>query len=305
MEQVTSHVLMIRPAAFGFNAETAENNTFQTKPTDQDARQTADKAIAEFDAFVLTLRSEGVDVTVIEDSSAPLKPDAVFPNNWISFHDNGTLVTYPMYSKLRRLERREDIVDEIVRKFNVTRRDHFEESENDNQFLEGTGSMVLDRVNKIAYACISERTDRDLLLQWCEKMEYSAHTFYAESNGKPIYHTNVMMAIGSKVAVVCLDCIPDLSERVALKESLGRQHEVVEISQDQVISFAGNMLALKNKDGEEIMVMSSSAYNSLNPDQIRTIEKYNRIVSAPINTIENVGGGSARCMIAEIFLQPN
>jgi hypothetical protein len=305
MEQVTSHVLMIRPAAFGFNAETAVNNTFQMKPTDQDTKHIADIAIAEFDSFVNTLRTEGVDVTVIEDSADPLKPDAVFPNNWISFHENGTLVTYPMYSKLRRLERREDIVDEIATKFNVVRRDHFEESEKENQFLEGTGSMVLDRVNKIAYACISERTDRELLHQWCEKMGYTPHTFYAESNGKPIYHTNVMMAIGSEVAVVCLDCIPDLSERAALKKSLSERHEVIEISQAQVNSFAGNMLALKNKDGEEIMVMSSSAHNSLNPEQIREIEKYTRIVAAPINTIENVGGGSARCMIAEIFLQPN
>ncbi|MEO5906294.1 MAG: arginine deiminase-related protein, partial [Saprospiraceae bacterium] len=157
MEQVTSHVLMIRPAAFGYNAETAENNTFQTKPSEQETASLAKKALAEFDAFVNTLREEGVDVTVVEDSIDSIKPDAVFPNNWISFHDNGTLVTYPMYSKLRRLERREEIVDLIATKFNVVKRDHLEESEKENQFLEGTGSMVLDRVNKIAYACISER----------------------------------------------------------------------------------------------------------------------------------------------------
>jgi hypothetical protein len=301
MEQVTSHVMMIRPSAFGYNAETAENNVFQSKP-DAAAEEIIAQAKKEFDGFVGLLRYEGIDVTVIDDTQLPGKPDAVFPNNWVSFHSDGTVVTYPMYSKLRREERREDVIEQISTKFNVRQREHFEFFEKDDQYLEGTGSMVLDRANMIAYACISDRTDRELLEDWCDRMGFTPHTFYAESNGKAIYHTNVMMAIGSRVAVVCLECLPNKAERLALRDSLAKDHEVVEITDEQVQSFAGNMLALKNNKGEELMVMSSRAHESLTDAQIKMIEKYSRIVSAPINTIENIGGGSARCMIAEIFL---
>lgn len=301
MEQVTSHVMMIRPSAFGYNAETAANNVFQNKP-DAASEEIIAQAQKEFDGFVGLLRYEGIDVSVIEDSQSPGKPDAVFPNNWISFHSDGTVVTYPMYSKLRRQERREDVIEQLSVKFNVRQREHFEFFEKDDQFLEGTGSMVLDRANRIAYACISDRTDRELLEDWCDRMGFTPHTFYAESNGKAIYHTNVMMAIGSQVAVVCLECLPNKAERLALRDSLAKDHEVVEITDEQVQSFAGNMLALKNNKGEELMVMSSRAHESLTDAQVKMIEKYSRIVSAPINTIENIGGGSARCMIAEIFL---
>lgn len=302
MEQVTSHVLMIRPAAFGFNAETAENNTFQNLPEDVPAAEVIGKAQKEFDAFVGLLRYEGIDVTVVEDTTDPPKPDAVFPNNWISFHDDGTVVTYPMYSGLRRKERREDVIDELSSRFNIRHREHYEFFEKDDQYLEGTGSLVLDRINKIAYACISDRTDRQLLEDWCDRMGYTPHTFYAESNGKAIYHTNVMMAIASRVAVVCLECLPNKAERLALRDSLAKDREVIEITDEQVQSFAGNMLALKNKQGEELMVMSERAFDSLTAEQKNQIEKYARIVAAPIPMIEDVGGGSARCMIAEVFL---
>ncbi len=304
MTQVTSHVLMIRPLAFGFNVETAANNAFQHNPGEDTSAVIPTEATKEFDRFAQLLQQEGIDVTVLNDSIDPKKPDAVFPNNWISFHDNGKIVTYPMFSPLRRLERRDDLVGQIASRFRFRDWIHLEDSEQKHQYLEGTGSMVLDRVAKIAYACISERTDKELLSKWCDLLEYKAHTFYAESNGKPIYHTNVMMAIASDIAIVCLECLPDPDERTALRESLSQDHKVVEITDAQVQSFAGNMLALKNNRGEELMVMSSRALQSLTDEQRCAIEEYCRIVASPITTIEDVGGGSARCMIAEIFLDP-
>ncbi len=305
MSQVTSHVMMIRPAAFGYNAETAANNAFQNKPEADAAGKISTEAIREFDNFTQTLKREGIDVMVLQDTAEPMKPDAVFPNNWISFHDNGTVVTYPMYAPLRRRERSDMHMNQIASKFRFRDWVRFEDHEKENKYLEGTGSMVLDRVNKIAYACISERTDRDLLSAWCQTMNYTAHSFYAESNGKPIYHTNVMMAIASDIAIVCLECLPDANERKELKESLSQYHKVIEISDAQVQSFAGNMLALKNNRGEELMVMSARANESLTDTQRTAIEEYCRIVAVPIQTIEDIGGGSARCMIAEIFLDPN
>ncbi len=304
MQQVTSHVLMIRPSSFGFNVETAENNTFQNKPEELASNSIAQTARAEFDNFVEVLRREGVDVVVVEDTESPSKPDAVFPNNWISFHTAGTIVTYPMFSVLRRQERRDDLIKEMAAFYDIQHHVHFESFEKTNQFLEGTGSLVLDRAHKICYACISGRTDPDLLQEWCQRMGYISHSFHAESNGKPIYHTNVMMAIASHVAVVCLECLPILEEREALKARLAEKHAVVEITHDQVQQFAGNMLALKNRKGEELMVMSERAYQSLTTKQKYEIGTYCRIVSAPIQTIEDIGGGSARCMIAEIFLHP-
>ncbi len=209
-----------------------------------------------------------------------------------------------MYSALRRLERRDDVVGKLNQKFNIRHQVRLEEYEKVNQFLEGTGSLVLDRENKIAYACLSERTDLTLLEQWCEEMLYIPVAFHAFSAGKPIYHTNVMMAIGTGIAVVCLECIPDKEEKATLHTSLAQHHEVVEITTDQIFSFAGNMLALKNNRGDELMIMSSRADESLSDEQINRIEKYACIVSAPLDNIENIGGGSARCMIAEIFLPP-
>ncbi|MEO6130600.1 MAG: arginine deiminase-related protein [Saprospiraceae bacterium] len=305
MDQVTSHIMMIRPSAFGYNAETAMNNAFQHKPEDASITEVESKACNEFDSFAQLLQREGIDVTVLEDSISPRKPDAVFPNNWISFHGGGTIVTYPMYSSLRRNERREDLISQLASRFRIRDWIRLEDFEKKNQYLEGTGSMVLDRVAKIAYACISERTDKDLLEHWCSQMGFTPQTFHAVSNGKPVYHTNVMMAIGSNVALACLECVSDKIERQALKESLSATHEFVEITAAQVQSFAGNMLALKNNRGEELMVMSSRALESLTDEQKNKIEEFCRIVASPINTIEDIGGGSARCMIAEIFLDPN
>ncbi|MBP7238662.1 MAG: amidinotransferase [Saprospiraceae bacterium] len=299
--QTTSHVLMIRPSAFGYNVETAANNVFQHIPlAGEDVIQS--NAVREFDAFVSLLRSEGVDVEVIQDTVTPVKPDAIFPNNWVSFHDDATVVTYPMFSKMRRQERRDDVIHQLASRFRVDLSIQFESFEEGDKFLEGTGSMVLDRAHKVAYACISDRTDLVVFREWCERIGYRPVSFHAVSNGQPIYHTNVMMAIGTKIAVVCLDCLPDVKERLLLKASLAKHHHVVEITDAQVQSFAGNMLALQNQKGEELMVMSASALKSLTPEQKEAIEQYCRIVAAPIPTIEDVGGGSARCMIAEIFL---
>lgn len=303
MQQTTSHILMIRPAAFGYNQETAANNSFQSMPG-EDAGTLQQQAVKEFDAFVERLRNEGVNVNVIDDTPTPAKPDAVFPNNWISFHQRGTLITYPMYSPARRPERNETIIHQIENQYEIKHRLQFEDKEATQQFLEGTGSMVLDRVNRIAYACISPRTDKSLFETWCNKMNYQPHNFHAIINDVPVYHTNVILAIGSKLIIACLDSVPDEAERVALRGSLEEYHELLEITIDQANSFAGNMLALQNREGEELMIMSRSALDSLTEQQKSAIQQHARIVASPLPTIEKAGGGSARCMIAEIFLRP-
>lgn len=299
--QTTSNVIMIRPAAFGFNAQTAENNTFQHQP-DLNQGEIADRARAEFDALVQLLRNEGVNVTVFEDSVLPAKPDAVFPNNWVSFHADGTIVTYPMYAPLRRLERRKEILDEVRRLFEVGDRIELESYESDEKYLEGTGSMVLDRANKIAYACVSPRTDVGLLHSWCKEMGYEPFTFHARFDGQDIYHTNVMMAIGEGVAAVSLEVVAPASREALRSKLLQTGHEVVELRKDQIGSFAGNMLAVRNVRGEQLMVMSKSAFNSLDEEQKARIGQHARIIHSDVATIETIGGGSVRCMIAENFL---
>ncbi len=299
--QTTSRVIMIRPSAFGFNVETAANNTFQHKPVEgQEAIR--NKAVLEFDNLVSLLRHEGVEVRVIEDTVDPVKPDAVFPNNWISFHENGTVVTYPMFSPLRRQERREDMIKALEDDFIIRQRLALEFREGQEQFLEGTGSMVLDRVNHIAYACLSPRTDPNVLDQWCSMMGYTSVTFDAIFQGTPIYHTNVMMAIGDGVCVICLDVIPAFQREMVKNSLLTSGREVVELRPEQISTFAGNMLALHNTRGEQIMVMSKTAHESLDAMQRDTIERHARIVSSDVHTIETIGGGSVRCMIAENFL---
>ena len=292
---------MVRPTAFGYNIETAVNNTFQHVPkSGQEEIKAA--ALKEFDQLVSILQQAGVEVEVVEDSASPVKPDAIFPNNWISFHEDGTLVTYPMYAPLRRQERREEIVSDLQQKYQVTRRVSLEHFEREGNFLEGTGSMVLDRVNKIAYACISQRTDPSILNQWAEIMGYTPFTFAARFDDQDIYHTNVMMAIGDGVSIVCLEVVEE-SRRDALYKSLQSQgREVVVLRADQVGSFAGNMLAIRSKDGNQLMVMSRAAHESLDEQQRNTIERHARIISSDVNTIETIGGGSVRCMIAENFL---
>ncbi|WP_421939228.1 citrulline utilization hydrolase CtlX [Pedobacter sp.] len=299
--QITNHILMIRPVDFKFNVQTAENNKFQVASEQDDVQ---DKALKEFDDFVALLRNNGVDVTVIDDTLMPEKPDSIFPNNWVSFHEDGSTFLYPMFSENRRLERRKDILDTLNEKFDVSHVSDLSFYEFQNQFLEGTGSMVLDRENKVAYACISVRTDVDVLSNFCMLSGYKPVYFEAvDGEGFPIYHTNVMMCIGDRFAVICLAAIPDAMDREMVKRSLaGSGKEVIEISIDQMNKFAGNMLQVAGKAGESLLIISEQAYLSLNTEQIAALEKYARIIHSPLYTIEQNGGGSARCMLAEVHL---
>jgi hypothetical protein len=302
--QSTSHLLMIRPVNFGFNEETAESNAFQNK--DKNQQQVQEKALAEFNGFVSVLCANGVDVTVIDDTPQPYTPDSIFPNNWVSFHADGNVFLYPMQAENRRLERREDIISRLEDNFNVHHIVDLSRYEEQDKFLEGTGSMVLDRVNKIAYACLSPRTDKDVLDVFCEQSGYTAVCFDAvDEKGKAIYHTNVLMCVGSRFSVICLDSIPNPHERIVVSESLiSNQKEIIEISFEQMNQFAGNMLEVQNQDGETLIVMSESAYKSLEDEQVAILGKYGKLVYADIHTIENNGGGSARCMMAEVHLPP-
>jgi len=293
---------MIRPVNFGFNEETSASNAFQNRNADKNGVN--ERAQREFDGMVNTLRENGVDVTVIEDTPEPYTPDSVFPNNWVSFHADGNIFLYPMQAENRRLERREDIIAQLEDCFKVGHIIDLSRFERENKFLEGTGSMVLDRQNKIAYACISPRTNREVLNLFCEQAGYTAVSFDAtDEHGKAIYHTNVLMCIGSKFAVICLDSIPNPHEKVVVTESLkSTQKEIVGISFVQMNHFAGNMLEVKNTKGETLIVMSQNAYNALFEEQKSILQKYGKLVYADINTIETNGGGSARCMMAEVHL---
>ncbi len=299
--QTTNHILMIRPVDFKFNEQTAGNNKFQQANSASDVQQ---KALQEFDGFVALLRANGVDVTVVDDTLQPETPDSIFPNNWVSFHHNGEVILYPMFSVNRRAERRTDIIESLGKTFGVTKITDLSTYESSERFLEGTGSLVLDRDNKIAYACLSLRTNKEVLEDFCEKTGYQAIVFNAvDSAGYPIYHTNVMMCVGDQFAVVCFDSIPDPTEQALVRGSLSQSgKEIVSITFDQMNHFAGNMLQVRNKEGESLLVMSEQAYRSLEPNQISALEKYCRLVYAPLYTIETNGGGSARCMLAEVHL---
>jgi len=304
MSQTTQHILMIRPKHFSFNTETAANNSFQQQDKQIDAQTVSSIAIVEFDAFVQKLRSQGIDVIVVEDTDTPIKPDAVFPNNWISFHEDGLVLTYPMYSTNRRIERRPDIIEQLKTRFLVNKDYTFEHYEEDGIFLEGTGSLILDRENKIVYANLSARTDLRLLDKWCVLTGYRKVYFLArDKQGADIYHTNVVMSLGHDFCVICLECIPESPEKkqlITVLQETGK--EIIEISMDQLEQFAGNMLEVNNAKGNHFLVMSTTAYNSLRPDQIECIEKRATIITGDIPTIEKKGGGSVRCMMAEIFL---
>lgn len=293
---------MIRPVSFGFNEQTAGSNAFQNRDANQLAVQ--DKALAEFDGFVKILKENGVNVTVVDDTVQPHTPDSIFPNNWVSFHADGNVFLYPMQAENRRLERREDIINKLEDNFKVAHVIDLSRFESENKFLEGTGSMVLDRENKIAYACLSPRTDREVLTLFCEQAGYKPISFEAaDANGTAIYHTNVLMCVGSGFAVICSDSIPNPHEKVVVLESLRSAHkEVIEITFDQMNRFAGNMLEVKNNKGENLIVMSRNAYQALDEEQKSTLKKYGKLVYADINTIETNGGGSARCMMAEVHL---
>jgi hypothetical protein len=298
----TNHLLMIRPINFSFNAETAVNNAFQTQGFADGAQE---KAAFEFDAFVDTLRSAGVDVTVVNDTPVPYTPDSIFPNNWISFHSDGTIVLYPMFAENRRLERKQTVLDTIKEKFQVKETIDLSIFEKDNLFLEGTGSMVLDRENKLAYACLSPRTDKKVLEKFCEIAGYQPIVFNAmDENNQPIYHTNVLMCVADKYVVICMDAIKSPTEKDLVKNTIiGSGKIIVPISFDQMNHFAGNMLQVQNNLGENLLVMSSKAYQSLNETQKALLLQFNAILYSSINTIEINGGGSARCMMAEVYLK--
>jgi hypothetical protein len=272
------------------------------KELNEDAETVRQKASLEFETFASQLKSHGVDVFVFDDTPSPVKTDAVFPNNWISFHADGTVVLYPMLSANRRLERRADIIESLKDKFEITNIIDLSIYESENLFLEGTGSIVFDHSNKIAYAALSPRTDKELFLDLCEKLNYKPVIFTAhDRRGSEIYHTNVMMCIGEEFAVICLESITDEGERANIFSKLATTgHEIVDITFDQMNSLAGNMLLVRN----DLLVMSQSAFDSLTKTQKRTLEKYCELLPFAIPTIETIGGGSARCMIAEIFLPP-
>ncbi|WBV59662.1 arginine deiminase-related protein [Chryseobacterium camelliae] len=303
--QTTDTVLMIEPIAFGYNAETAENNYFQVEQKGEDIQS---KALAEFNTFVGKLRSKGINVITIKDTLDPHTPDSIFPNNWVSFHKDGKVVLYPMFASNRRVERRDDIIESIQNQgFEVTEIDDWSLPEIQGHFLEGTGSMIFDHDNKIAYGSVSLRLDENLFRKFCEKYGFTPVVFHSfQTVGEerlPIYHTNVMMCVADQFVVICLDCIDDKGERNHVIETIKNSgKEIIEISEPQMQQFAGNMLQVQNKDGEKFLVMSETAYKSLHENQVSAIEKYCEIIYSDLNTIEVNGGGSARCMLAEVFL---
>jgi hypothetical protein len=299
--QNTAHLLMIRPVRFAFNKETAVNNTFQEVDTDKDVASIAE---LEFDTFAQKLISSGLDVTIVQDTPEPHTPDSIFPNNWISFHEDGTIILYPMFAENRRAERKPHVLNEIKSKFNVTNQIDLTDLENKQMFLEGTGSMVLDRDNKIAYACLSPRTNQNALEIFANKTGYQIVSFHSTDQQRlPIYHTNVMMCVAKQFVVICMDSITDNTEREMVEKLIQKTgKKLVPISFEQMEHFAGNMLQVHNKQDEKLLVMSTQAFNSLLPEQIQILEKYNRIIHSDLSTIEKNGGGSARCMLAEVFL---
>lgn len=305
MTQISKNILLVRPANFGVNTQTLVTNHFQKQLEGYSPEQIKKMAIEEFDNAVKLLKSKGINTFVFDDTPTPIKPDAIFPNNWVSFHRDGTVVLYPMLTPNRMTERRLDIVDELKTKFKITRLIDIFSSEviKTNERLEGTGSIVFDHINKIAYACLSERTSKKLLLELCEHIGYEACYFESlDRNGNEIYHTNVMMCVAEKFVVICMESIKSCAESKQVYDKFKKTgHEIIEISYEQMDKFAGNMLSVQGSNGP-VLVLSQTAYDSLTPEQIKTIKKYNELLPLPINTIETIGGGSARCMIAEVFL---
>jgi hypothetical protein len=300
--QTTSTILMIRPINFGFNEQTAGSNAFQNRNSAQ--QQVQDKALKEFDNLVSVLEENGLEVIVIDDTYEPHTPDSIFPNNWVSFHDDGDVFLYPMMAENRRLERREDIVMQLEDEFKIRHVIDLSRFEHENKFLEGTGSMVLDRENKIAYACLSPRTNKEVLELFCSQSGFEPILFHAaDENSVAIYHTNVLMCVASSFAVICLDSIRDQAEKEKIISSFVlNKKQVVPISFEQMNHFAGNMLELRNQSDESLLVMSKSAWDSLNHEQKTILSSFSKPIYSDISTIENNGGGSARCMIAEVHL---
>ncbi|MFJ2362150.1 citrulline utilization hydrolase CtlX [Pseudomonas sp. NPDC087697] len=300
--QTTNTVLMIRPTRFSFNQDTAANNRFQRPAAAAEDVQL--KALQEFDGYVAVLREHGVEVMVHNDSEAPHTPDSIFPNNWWSSHPDGTLVLYPMQGHNRRLERDKGVIEWLRDGYRVEQLLDLSSLEQQEVFLEGTGSMVLDREQRICYAGYSTRTHAKALDQVVGHLGYELCAFNAmDRNGVPIYHTNVMMSVGTRLAVACFDSVNDRNERSALHSRLERSgKQVMTLSFDQLESFAGNMLEVHNAAGEPLLVMSRTAWRSLHADQRRMVQAHAKPLPVNIDTIERIGGGSARCMLAEVYL---
>lgn len=307
MRQLTDTIIMVSPDSFASNPETAESNVFQNQ-IDKSAQEINSEAIREFNSMAETLRANGVNVIVLSNKDKNL-PDAVFPNNWFSTHEDGTLVIYPMLSPLRRKERDDEKLSEVLRKnnFGIKSKVYLNNYEHNGLYLEGTGSIVLDRVNNIAYAIESARTNREVFDMFCHEMNINTADrifFHAnDRDGIPIYHTNVIMSVGNGFAVICDGCIPENERGLVLDKLLSCSLKIITINYDQLYSFCGNILNLKNSNDESLIVMSETSRNSFTQTQISQLEKFGKIISVDIDTIERIGGGSARCMIAEIFLQ--
>jgi hypothetical protein len=308
MQQTTNTILMVRPTSFRANEQTAVNNHYQKEMNDVAQTTLQEKANEEFDAFVEKLRGIGVNVVVFEANDGLDTPDAHFPNNWISFHENGVVGLYPMFAENRRAERREEVLSQLESEgFIIKNIIDYTSAEKEHLFLEGTGALLLDRVNRKAYCALSERANEELVIEFCEDFEFTPVIFTANQtvNGKrtPIYHTNVMMCLGETFAVICLSSIDDKKERKNVIKHLKEDgKEIIDITEKQVNNFAGNMLQVRGKDDKRYLIMSQAAYDSLTPSQIKTLEKHTEILSSSLNIIEACGGGSARCMMAEVFL---
>ena len=294
-------ILMVRPFQFYFNQQTAANNFFQSNINIENANELA---IAEFDAMVEKLRTHQIKVNVVQDTKDPSTPDSIFPNNWVSTHEGGTLCLYPMFAQNRRAERKSTVIDFLESNYKIENTLDLTDLEKEGIFLEGTGSMVLDHQNKLAYGCLSERLDKNAFNEWCDKMQFKAIAFKAvDDKAQPIYHTNVMMCMGDQFVVICLDSIPNEKEKQMLVDSFDQTNkEVITISQDQLNHFAGNMLQVFDINEKPHLIMSEQAHTSLDPAQVKSLEKYNPILPISIPTIEALGGGSTRCMMAEIYL---
>ena len=307
MQQITNTILMIRPVAFRMNEQTAVNNYFQETMSIENI-EINKKAQAEFDAFAEKLRAVGVNVIVEDDKLEYDTPDSIFPNNWVSFHENGSVALYPMFAENRRRERREETLIRLEKEgFIIKDIVDYTTAEEEELYLEGTGSLLLDRVNQKAYCALSDRAHEDLIIEFCEDFEYSPVIFNAlqTKDGKrlPIYHTNVMMALGEHMAIICLDTIDDKKEKkMVIKNLKEDKKEIIAITEEQMHQFAGNMLQVKGANDAKYMVMSKAAHNSLTQEQIKKIEANAQILSSDLQTIETCGGGSARCMMAEVFL---
>lgn len=303
--QATSSVLMIRPVRFQSNPETAASNRFQQQDHFGADEDTHANALAEFDNLVATLEAAGVEVIVVDDTLEPHTPDSIFPNNWLSLHADATAVLYPMMAGNRRSERRMDILQTLSEEhhYRIDQTIDLSSHEADEKFLEGTGSIVLDRENRIAYACLSPRTDLEVLQEFSQRLNYELVAFAASGeDGTPVYHTNVMMSVGRDYAVICADCIKESQRQAVLDKLSGSGHEIIAIDYSQMASFAGNMLELNSKTGGRILAMSSRALKSLTPGQRHVLAGRVHIVASPIDTIEKSSGGSVRCMLAEIHL---